>query len=79
YAIGEVNEDKFGRFTPGSLIPIRPEQELFEDEPDFFLVLPWHFREFFLRKYKPKKAALVFPLPKLDVVPRSRPDGWKTH
>jgi len=79
YAIGEVNEDKFGCFTPGSLIPIRPEQELFEDEPDFFLVLPWHFREFFLRKYKPKKAALVFPLPKLDVVPRSRPDGWKTH
>jgi len=72
YAIGEVNEDKFGRFTPGSLIPIRPEQELLADEPDFFLVLPWHFREFFLRKYKPKKAALVFPLPKLDVVPRSR-------
>jgi len=25
----EVNEDKFGCFTPGSLIPIRPEQELF--------------------------------------------------
>jgi NDP-4-keto-2,6-dideoxyhexose 3-C-methyltransferase len=71
YAIGEVNEDKFGCFTPGSLIPIRPEQELFADEPDFFLVLPWHFREFFLRKYKPKKAALVFPLPKLDMVPRS--------
>ena len=71
YAIGEVNEDKFGCFTPGSLIPIRPEQELFADEPDFFLVLPWHFREFFLRKYKPTKAALVFPLPKLDMVPRS--------
>ena len=72
YAIGEVNEDKFGCFTPGSLIPIRPEQELFGDEPDFFLVLPWHFREFFIRKYKPKKAALVFPLPNLDVV--RRPD-----
>jgi len=71
YAIGEVNEDKFGRFTPGSLIPIRPEQELFADEPDFFLVLPWHFREFFLHKYKPKKAKLVFPLPKLDVVSSS--------
>ena len=71
YAIGEVNEDKFGCFTPGSLIPIRPEKELFADEPDFFLVLPWHFREFFLRKYKPKKASLVFPLPKLEVVPSS--------
>lgn len=71
YAIGEVNEDKFGCFTPGSLIPIRPEKELFADEPDFFLVLPWHFREFFVKRYKPKKASLVFPLPKLDVIPRS--------
>ena len=71
YAIGEVNEDKFGRHTPGSLIPIRPEKELFADEPDFFLVLPWHFRDFFLQKYKPKKAALVFPLPRLEVIPRT--------
>jgi hypothetical protein len=71
YAIGEVNEDKFGCFTPGSLIPIRSEKELFADEPDFFLVLPWHFRDFFLRKYKPKKAALVFPLPQLEVIPHA--------
>ena len=68
YAIGEVNEDKFGSFTPGTKIPIRPEKELFADEPDYFLVLPWHFREFFLRKYKPTKAALVFPLPELEVI-----------
>jgi len=71
YAIGEVNEDKFGAFTAGSLIPIRPEQELFRRRAGFFLVLPWHFREFFIRKYKPKKAACI-PLPKLDVV--RRPD-----
>jgi NDP-4-keto-2,6-dideoxyhexose 3-C-methyltransferase len=71
YAIGEVNDDKFGSFTPGSMIPIRPEKELFADEPDFFLVLPWHFRDFFLRKYKPKKASLVFPLPRLEVIPRT--------
>jgi NDP-4-keto-2,6-dideoxyhexose 3-C-methyltransferase len=64
-----VNEDKFGSFTPGSLIPILPEKELLADEPDFFLVLPWHFRDFFLQKYRPKKAALVFPLPRLEVIP----------
>lgn len=69
YAIGDVNEDKFGSFTPGSLIPIVPEKELLADEPDFLLVLPWHFRDFFLRKYRLKKASLVFPLPTLEVVP----------
>ena len=71
YAIGEINEDKFGSFTPGSLIPIVSEQELLADEPDFLLVLPWHFRDFFLRKYKLTKAALVFPLPALQAISRT--------
>jgi NDP-4-keto-2,6-dideoxyhexose 3-C-methyltransferase len=68
YAIGEVNEEKFGSYTPGSLIPIVAERELLADEPDFLLVLPWHFRDFFLKKYKLKKASLVFPLPALETV-----------
>jgi len=68
YAVGEVNPDKYGRFTPGTLIPIIPESELLADEPDYLIVLPWHFREFFLEKYKLKKARLVFPLPELEVV-----------
>ena len=42
--IGEVNPDKFGAFTPGTLIPIVPEAELLARKPDYLLVLPWHFR-----------------------------------
>lgn len=66
--VGEVNSDKFGAYTPGSLIPIIDEARFANDEPDYLLVLPWHFREFFLQKYKLKKARLVFPLPNLQVV-----------
>jgi len=69
YAIGEVNPYKYGRFAPGTLIPIVPEQELLANEPDYLLVLPWHFRSFFLDKYHLKKAKLVFPLPTLELVP----------
>ncbi len=67
-AIGEVNPDKFGRLSPGSHIPIVDESELLLEEIDYFLVLPWHFREFFLEcgKYKGKK--LVFPLPQLEII-----------
>lgn len=68
FAIGEVNPYKYGRFTPGSLIPIVPESELLADEPDYLVVLPWHFRPFFLRKYQLRKAMLVFPLPSLEIV-----------
>lgn len=67
-AIGEVNPYKYGRFAPGSLIPIVPESELLADEPDYLVVLPWHFRAFFVEKYKLRKAKLVFPLPTLQVV-----------
>jgi len=67
-AIGEVNEEKFGAFTPGSLIPIVPEDQLLAMRPDFLLVLPWHFRETFMSKRLEAPTRLVFPLPELDVV-----------
>lgn len=65
--VGEVNSEKFGCFTPGSWIPIIPESELIELKPDYFLVLPWHFQEFFLKQEKFKSLNLVFPLPALHV------------
>ena len=45
-AIAEVNKDKFGCFTPGTNIPdhFRAGQA-HAMKPDYFLVLPWHFRE----------------------------------
>ena len=67
-AVGEVNPDKFGVFTPGTLLPIVDEHELLANEPDYLIVLPWHFRDFFVRKYKLNKGHLVFPLPTLDVI-----------
>jgi len=66
--IGDVNPDKFGAFTPGTWIPIEDESKVLASDPDFLLVLPWHFREFFL-KYPPVAGRqLVFPLPKLEIV-----------
>jgi NDP-4-keto-2,6-dideoxyhexose 3-C-methyltransferase len=69
--IGEVNEDKFGAFTPGSLIPIVSEDEAKATRPDYMLVLPWHFRDFIVEKeaaYRESGGRLVFPLPELEVV-----------
>jgi len=67
-AIGDVNEDKFGKFTPGSLIPILPEAEVLGCKPDYLLILPWHFRDFFLSNASMKGHTLVFPLPELTIV-----------
>ncbi|HUL90805.1 MAG TPA: class I SAM-dependent methyltransferase [Burkholderiales bacterium] len=67
-AIGEVNADKFGCYTPGTRIPIVPEDEVLARKPDYLLVLPWHFRKFFKKSSKYSSARLVVPLPRLEFI-----------
>lgn len=64
----EVNPDKFGAYTPGSLLPIISEERLDEINPDYLLVLPWHFKKFFLRSETLKGRKLIFPLPNVHIV-----------
>ena len=69
--IAEVNADKFGCYTPGTLIPIISEQEARKMNPDYFFVFPWHFKEFILNKEKlnkDKKVLLLFPLPSIEII-----------
>ena len=69
--IAEVNEDKFGRFTPGSHIPIVSEAEARAMEPDYFLVLPWHFKEGIVAReaeFIAKGGKMIFPLPEIEIV-----------
>lgn len=69
--IGEVNEFKFGRVTPGTHIGIVPEDKLIDTRPDFILVLPWHFKKAFktrLAGYVNDGGRIVFPLPELEIV-----------
>ena len=70
-AIAEVNQDKFGSFTPGSNIPIISEQEARAMKPDYYLVLPWHFKEGILHREKEYLAAggkMIFPFPEIEIV-----------
>ena len=66
--VGEVNSEKLGCYTPGTWIPIISEDELLSREIDYLLVLPWHFKEFFMKSQKFKKTKLIFPLPKIEII-----------
>lgn len=68
--IAEVNEDKFGSFTPGSLIPIVSEAAAKRMYPDFFFVLPWHFKAGILnreKEFQEKGGKFIFPLPDIQM------------
>ena len=66
--VGEVNIEKFGCFTPGTWIPIVSEESVLASSPDYLLILPWHFKNFFINNPKFTKSKLVFPLPTLEVI-----------
>jgi hypothetical protein len=69
--IAEVNTDKFGSYTPGTHIPIASEAEVRAMQPDYMLVLPWHFRDSIIRReaeYLSSGGRLIFPLPEIEII-----------
>jgi len=66
----ERNPDKYGAHTLGTNIPIISEEESRAMNPDYYLVLPWHFKEEFLEREKDaleKGTGFIFPIPTIDI------------
>jgi len=69
--IAEVNPDKYGSYTPGTNIPIVSEAEAKALNPDYYLVLPWHFKHNILERekdFRAKGGKFIFPLPEIEIV-----------
>ena len=70
-AIAEVNEDKFGCYCPGTGIPIISEAEARAMEPDYFIVLPWHFKHGIIEREKEfleRGGKMIFPFPEIEII-----------
>ena len=67
----EINPDKFGKYTPGTRIPIISEDEAKSLRFDHLLVLPWPFRDNIIereRQYLEQGGRMIFPLPEIQIV-----------
>lgn len=70
-AAADRNTDKHGARTLGTDIPIISEEESRAMKPDYYLVLPWHFKTEFLEREKEslrRGIKMIFPLPDIEVV-----------
>jgi hypothetical protein len=70
-AIAEVNPEKFGKVTPGTHIPIISEADAHAMKPDYYLVLPWHFKDGIVRReqeYLNSGGKMIFPFPEIEIV-----------
>ncbi len=71
-AAADRNPDKHGAVTMGTDIPVISEEESRNLKPDYYLVLPWHFREEFLEREKEtlkRGTKMIFPLPTIEILP----------
>jgi SAM-dependent methyltransferase len=67
----ERNPDKYGARTLGTDIPIISETESRAMNPDFYLVLPWHFKQEFIEREKEtlgRGISFIFPLPTIEII-----------
>ena len=69
--ISDRNPKKYNLYTPGTKIKIISEKDSRDMNPDYYLVLPWHFKKEILKrenKIKRKGTKFIFPLPKLEII-----------
>ena len=69
--IAERSQFKFGLKTVGTNIPIYSEEEMRRANPDYLLILPWHFiNEFKQREhdYLARGGKFIIPCPQLEII-----------
>lgn len=61
---------KLGLFMPGAHIPIIDEKVMLEEQPEYALVLSWHYWEPIVKKLREKglRSKIVIPLPDVRVL-----------
>ena len=70
----DKNPLKWNRKTPGSNIPIISEKTSRSKKPDYYLVLPWHFKDSFIKREKKfliNGGKLIFHLPKIEILSKN--------
>lgn len=69
--IADRNPLKVNLYTPGTKIKIISERISRLKKPDYYLVLPWHFKKEILEREKvirKKGTKFIFPLPRLEIL-----------
>ena len=70
YVVEIKGSHKIGKYVPGTLIPVVEESKLFEDQPEYALLLSWHIADELVPKLREKgfKGKFIVPLPKPRII-----------
>jgi hypothetical protein len=61
---------KIGRYMPGSHIPVVSNEILYTDQPDYVVILAWHYSDYIIENFKKNglKSKFIVPLPEMRIV-----------
>ena len=70
YVLEIKGSHKIGKYMPGTLIPVVEESILFENQPEYALLLSWHIADELIPKLKKKGygGKFIIPLPSPRIV-----------
>ena len=61
---------KLGLYTPGTHIPVVDEERLFREQPEYALILSWHYADPIIASLRKRglKSKIIVPLPDIRIV-----------
>ncbi len=70
YTVERKGSLKIGLYTPGTHIPVVDEEKLFEEQPEYALLLSWNIGDEITRKLREKgfKGKFIMPLPEPRII-----------
>ena len=64
--------EKIGKFMPGTHIPVVDNSILMKEQPDYVVILAWHYGDYIMKNWRAKglKSKFILPLPEFKVISR---------
>ena len=62
--------EKIGKYMPGTHIPIVDNSIILKEQPDYVVILAWHYGDYIIEQWRKKglKSKFVLPLPEFRVI-----------
>jgi hypothetical protein len=64
------DSEKVGRFMPGTHIPVVANDIILQEQPDYIVILAWHYADYIMKNWRAKgvTSKFVIPLPELRII-----------
>ena len=62
---------KHGLYSPGTHLQVFPQETIYEQRPDYLLLLAWNFKKEILNKlndYRKQGGKIIIPIPKVEII-----------